>query len=554
MSKIIKCLLILFISGVMEYSPVSLIAQFSNEPEEVKHEQVGNMIKIPAGVFWMGNNTREGFTNEMPYHPVYLDSFYVDKYEVMNMDYVEFLNAGGNDAHYHPLMSDDKCCGIFKYPNGRYAVTPGREDYPVTYVTWEDAVAYARWCGKRLLTEAEWEKAARGGLVGKKFIAGNYIAQDEANYTGRAFLDQWDYTAPVGGFEPNGYGLHDICGNVWEWVQDYYAPNFYSSDTMYNPVNDPKDNHSIKYRIIRGGSWADLSGKDSYLRVACRGPNYPIPENWANRIGFRCARSVPPSREQQQQAGIDYLIEKMKKNNPDIYGKLTADSLRNLILNKRKQLSVVTYKSNFKSVRKAIVLSLILPGIGEIYTGRLLPGLVFLGIETASWGTFLDNSSKANKIDVEYRNFAETHFDMNRYMNWLSDYRLVHGGVSPPSYTNIPPIISKNTDYYVLISKYEQFLAGWDDYDPFVLPYGESENRNHFREVREFRRNLKDDYKKVAYIAKLFILGNHLVSILDTVLGVRRNTIYRLRGWCWDVNYDYKNYSSYQYFNVRYKW
>ena len=218
------------------------------------------MVLIPAGEFQMGSN--DGEDDETPIHTVYLDAFYMDRYEVTNAQYRKFMKATG---HWDPKYWSDP-----KY---------NAPDQPVVGVSWYDAVAYADWAGKRLPTEAEWEKAARGGLTGEKYPWGNEIAHNNANGSGTDGKDEWQYAAPVGSFPPNGYGLYDMAGNSYEWCADPYDGDYYSNSPGCNPTGP----RSGRFRALRGGGWMS---SPFYLRVSSR--LYFHPSITLSNIGFRC--------------------------------------------------------------------------------------------------------------------------------------------------------------------------------------------------------------------------------------------------------------------------
>ncbi|MDQ1326845.1 MAG: Formylglycine-rating enzyme family protein, partial [Candidatus Poribacteria bacterium] len=220
------------------------------------------MVLIPAGEFLMGSD--KGESDELPIHKVYTDKFYIDVYEVTNAMYKKFIEATG---HKQPkFWSDPKC----NAPN-----------QPVVGVTWQDAVDYCNWAGKRLPTEVEWEKSARGGLVGKEFPWG-----DEENIetpSGEPLVNEnpgLSSAIPVGSFAPNGYGLHDMERNAWEWCADWYDEEYYSKSLDKNP----KGPDSGDKKIMRGGSW--FSGIFTPLRVAYRYSDDP--NQTSDLIGFRC--------------------------------------------------------------------------------------------------------------------------------------------------------------------------------------------------------------------------------------------------------------------------
>jgi formylglycine-generating enzyme len=221
------------------------------------------MTIIPAGEFVMGDND----FNDAKVHKVYIDAFYMDVYEVTNAQYKKFMDAG---HHYGSKYWYDS---NYNAPN-----------HPVVGISWNDAVAYAEWAGKRLPTEAEWEKAARGGFVGQKYPWGDAITHDDANYSGTGGKDVWDMASPVGSFAPNGYGLYDMVGNVCEWCADWYNGSYYTNP----PKQNPKGPHSGQWRVLRGGSWSLINVND--LNVANRDFNNPQYEDI--NVGFRCVMDV----------------------------------------------------------------------------------------------------------------------------------------------------------------------------------------------------------------------------------------------------------------------
>lgn len=241
------------------------------------------MVMIPAGEFDMGidqsdiaelTNWAKGydqsaiagwFEDETPRHKVYLDAYYIDVYEVTNEMYGKFIKATG---HKPP-----------KYWNEPRYNDPQQ---PVVGVTYDDAKAYCDWAGKRLPTEAEWEKVSRGGLIGKKFPWGDTASHDYANYAGTVGSDIWGDSSPVGKFAPNGYGLYDMAGNVFEWCADWYEKDYYSKSQMDNPTGPI----SGKTRVVRGGGFGYPA---NFIRVSDRFGSYFL-SNAYPFVGFRCAK------------------------------------------------------------------------------------------------------------------------------------------------------------------------------------------------------------------------------------------------------------------------
>ncbi|MEK7398916.1 MAG: formylglycine-generating enzyme family protein [Candidatus Poribacteria bacterium] len=247
--------------------------QNNNLTNEIVGKDGATMVLIPAGEFLMGSY--EGNDDEKPVHTVYLDAFYMDKYEVTNAQYKKFMDATTHKASY--WWNDSK----YNAPN-----------QPVIGITWEDATAYAMWSGKRLPTEEEWEKAARGGLEWKLYIWGNDWPppNNSGNFADETLYkilkaqgpvqcaipcpdddynkisgydDGYAYTAPVGKFTPNGYGLYDMAGNVGEFCSDTYGKT-------------------------RGSTY--VSSAPDFIRASSRNSGASSPSMY---IGFRCAMDVP---------------------------------------------------------------------------------------------------------------------------------------------------------------------------------------------------------------------------------------------------------------------
>jgi formylglycine-generating enzyme required for sulfatase activity len=232
----------------------------------------GCMALISSGCFDMGDNFNEGFSDELPVHNVCITSdYYMEVHEVTNAEYAACVTAGECSA---PESSAS-------YTRGSYYDNAAYNDFPVIYVSWNQATDYCAWAGKRLPTEAEWEYAARGGLADQRYPWGDSIVGTDANYWNSG--DAWDNdTSQVEFYAANGYGLYDMAGNVWEWVNDWYHSDYYG----VSPTNDPTGPVSGAYRVLRGGYW---DGGSSYLRVA--GRDFFTPTYRLDTIGFRCSRN-----------------------------------------------------------------------------------------------------------------------------------------------------------------------------------------------------------------------------------------------------------------------
>lgn len=250
------------------------------EPKKTEIQEIEplftEMAVIPGGTYSRGSN--EGSRDEMPRHAVKLSSFALDIHQVTNEQFVRFLQAmgGEKDGNNNDIirLRDSR----IKRSCGKLVIESGYAKHPVVGVTWYGAVAYAKWIGKRLPTEAEWEVAATSGRDHFLYPTGNEIEKIHANF----FSSD---TTPVLSYSPNTLGLYDMGGNVYEWCQDWYAYNYYDASLVEpdNPQGPPQG----VYRVLRGGCWKSL--KDD-LRCAHRHRNNPGAVN--GTYGFRCAADV----------------------------------------------------------------------------------------------------------------------------------------------------------------------------------------------------------------------------------------------------------------------
>ncbi len=217
------------------------------------------MVLIPAGPFQMGSES--GQDDEKPMHAVTLDAFYIDQYEVTNAQFRQCVEAG-----------------TCQTPGCSYYDDEAKENHPVVCVTWDQVNTYCEWRDAKLPTEAEWEKAARG-TDGRTYPWGEDIDCEHANYG-----DCGGQTKPVGSLPAGAspYDIYDMAGNVWEWVVDWYAEDYYSSAPGANPMGPD----SGEFRVVRGGTW---SGSGDGARASGRGRRSPA--GTSSYVGFRCARS-----------------------------------------------------------------------------------------------------------------------------------------------------------------------------------------------------------------------------------------------------------------------
>ena len=281
------------------------------------------MARIRGGEYRMGTEDRSGFPadGEGPVRAVRVDTFRIDVAAVTNAQFAEFVAASGYRTEaetfgwsyvFHMLASEEIKRRTPQRPDttpwwvpvsGAYWATPegpgsdvdDRMDHPVIHVSWNDALAYCDWAGTRLPTEAEWEYAARGGLDQRRYPWGDKLTpkgEHRCNIWQGTFpetntsADGWIGTAPVDSYKPNGFGLYNTSGNVWEWCADWFSPSHHLRAERSNPQGPAQGQR----RVLRGGSYLCHRSYCNRYRVAARSSN--TPDSSAGNLGFRCVRSV----------------------------------------------------------------------------------------------------------------------------------------------------------------------------------------------------------------------------------------------------------------------
>ncbi|MCH7576651.1 MAG: formylglycine-generating enzyme family protein [Chloroflexi bacterium] len=276
------------------------------------------MTLIPGGEFLMGTADEAGYPadGEGPVREVRLRGFWIDAMAVSNERFAAFADNTGHLTEAErfewsfvfagllpPDFADTRSIAAapwwrqvfgadWRHPEGPNSNINGRPDHPVVHVSWNDALAYCTWAGMRLPTEAEWEYAARGGLEQKRYPWGDEREPDgqhrmnvwQGEFPNQNTVDDGYFgTAPVSAFRPNGYGLFNMTGNVWEWCSDWFSPTYYANGSRDNPAGPP----SGDAKVIRGGSYLCHDSYCNRYRVAARTRN--TPDSSTGNMGFRCA-------------------------------------------------------------------------------------------------------------------------------------------------------------------------------------------------------------------------------------------------------------------------
>lgn len=308
-----------------------------------------NMRWIPESTFMMGGDGKQSNEDELPKHKVIVTGFWIDLTEVTNLQFKKFTDATGyiTTAEQKPDWNELKMQlpegtpkpdsnllvaaslifnpvanttnlnnytnwwqwkegASWKHPQGLNSDIKGKDHFPVVHISWYDAQAYCKWSGKRLPTEAEWELASRGGLTNALYPWGNEPVNEgkqkaniwQGNFPGtNTLMDRFYYSSPVASFPPNGYGLYDMAGNVWEWCEDFYDHNYYQTINTLEGVKDPVNHKTsfdpeeplIKKRVMRGGSFLCNDSYCSGFRTARRMKSSE--DSGMEHVGFRCVKT-----------------------------------------------------------------------------------------------------------------------------------------------------------------------------------------------------------------------------------------------------------------------
>ncbi|MCM3596147.1 formylglycine-generating enzyme family protein [Metabacillus idriensis] len=281
------------------------------------------MVLLDGGSFIMGSDSKEGFSKdgEGPAREVILSPFYIDIYAVTNKQFKQFVHETGYITAaelygwsfvFDQFLSEEALAAkpervpglpwwaavygaSWKQPEGPGSFIENRLDHPAVHVSWKDAQSYCIWAGKRLPTEAEWEYAARGNLKQKRYAWGDELLIDgkhQCNIWQGVFPDKntarngYIGTTPVHAYTPNGFGLYNVCGNVWEWCADWFSRAYHIESSTFNPTGPAVG----QAKSMRGGSYLCHNSYCNRYRVAARSSNSP--DSSSGNIGFRCAADV----------------------------------------------------------------------------------------------------------------------------------------------------------------------------------------------------------------------------------------------------------------------
>ncbi len=276
----------------VEQEPIDVATEsvVENEKDLPPKVDVNKMALVPEGEFMMGSDEIHP-PNRTPAHKVYLDAFYIDPWEVTNGEMAKFLNANGNPEGKYIKIGPES---FIQKDGERYFVKDNKEDYPANFVSWYGAKAYCEWVGKKLPTEAQWEKAARG-TDGRRYPWGS--ERPSPRFLNFISFTNWkSVLKPVGSYEAgkSPYGVYDMAGNVWEWCSDWYSPRYYNDSPHKNPTGPGKGQH----KVLRGGLFGE---NPLYVETSYR--NHNRPELQGPYTGFRCVYEEPEEESAESQIG-----------------------------------------------------------------------------------------------------------------------------------------------------------------------------------------------------------------------------------------------------------